>query len=346
MSKLSSLKVACLGAGYFSQFHLDSWHRINSVELVGVCDQDIEKARNTGIAAFDRLEHMLAETTPDVLDIIVPPTEHATAIRGAIAFGVAQIICQKPFCLNLHEAAAILEEANVAGSAIVVHENFRFQPWYRTIKASMIAGDIGEVLQTTFRLRPGDGQGPNAYLDRQAYFQKMPRFLVHETAVHFIDTFRFLLGDPSSVYADLRQVNPVISGEDAGYILFEYANGTRGMFDGNRHLDHASDNTRRTMGEALIEGNLGTLNLLGDGSVHHRRFGTTSSEEILPPDTRPGFGGDCVHALQTHVVSHLTTGTEIENRAQDYLRVLEIEEAVYASSEQGRKIMLGGSDTR
>ena len=49
--------------------------------------------------------------------------------------------------------------------------------------------------RVAFRLRPGDGQGPRAYLDRQPYFQTMPRLLVVETAIHWIDTFRFLMGE-------------------------------------------------------------------------------------------------------------------------------------------------------
>ncbi|MEZ5740638.1 MAG: hypothetical protein R3E68_15060 [Burkholderiaceae bacterium] len=44
-------------------------------------------------------------------------------------------------------------------------------------------------------MRLGDGQGPEAHLSRQPYFQQMPRFLVHETAIHFIDSFRFPLGE-------------------------------------------------------------------------------------------------------------------------------------------------------
>jgi len=44
------------------------------------------------------------------------------------------------------------------------------------------AGRIGMPLHVTFRLRPGDGQGPQAYLARQPYFQNMPRFLIHEPA--------------------------------------------------------------------------------------------------------------------------------------------------------------------
>lgn len=230
--------------------------------------------------------------------------------------------------------------AQQAGAQLVVHENFRFQPWYRAIKRVMDQGTLGTLHQATFRLRPGDGQGPQAYLDRQPYFQQMPRFLVHETAVHWIDTFRYLLGNPVSVYADLRRMNPAIAGEDAGYLLFEHPGGVCALFDGNRHLDHAADNKRRTMGEALFEGTNGSLSLLGDGSLWLRPFDAQDAQQVLAPDTHEGFGGDCVHALQSHVVHSINAGGVLENTATDYLRVIEIEDAVYRSASEGRRIGL------
>ena len=340
MSGARRLKVACAGAGYFSQFHYRSWARLDRVALVGSCNRDIAKARATGLPAYSDLGRMLAEQAPDLLDIILPPEAHAAAIRTALQAGVRWIICQKPFCRDLAEAETITAEAEAAGTTIIVHENFRFQPWYRAIKAALERGDVGDLLQATFRLRPGDGQGPEAYLARQPYFQTMPRLLVHETAVHWVDTFRYLLGDPLSVYADLRRINPVIAGEDAGHILFEHPGGVRALFDGNRLLDHASDNLRRTMGEALFEGTGGTLSLTGDGAVRLRRFGGSEVTELLPPDTGTGFGGDCAHALQAHVVAGILEGTALENRAPDYLTVVRIEVAIYASAEGGYKQIL------
>lgn len=340
-SEQPRLRVAGLGAGYFSRFHYDGWRRIDSVELVGACDHDTDKARATGAPAYGDLAAMLRSTRPDLLDVIVPPVAQAQAIRTALAAGVRALICQKPFCTSPEEALAITQEADAAGARLVIHENFRFQPWYRLLKARLDAGAIGTVQQITFRLRPGDGQGPDAYLDRQPYFQQMPRFLVHETAVHWIDTFRFLLGAPTAVYADLRQVNPVIAGEDAGYILFDHPAGARALFDGNRLLDHAASNTRCTMGEALVEGTTGTLALTGDGALHLRRFGALESETILPPDSSGTFGGDCVCALQRHVVDCLRTGQTPENTARDYLQVIAIEEAVYNSAAEGRKLEIG-----
>ncbi|MBT8475808.1 MAG: Gfo/Idh/MocA family oxidoreductase [Alphaproteobacteria bacterium] len=337
------LRVACVGAGYFSRFHYESWARIDRVDLVGSCNRDIAKARATGLPAYDDVAAMIAETQPDLVDIILPPVAHAGTIRTALAAGVRWMICQKPFCTDLAEARAVTDEAEAMGATIVVHENFRFQPWYRAIKSALEAGRIGDVQQLTFRLRPGDGQGPRAYLDRQPYFQDMERFLIHETGVHWVDTFRYLLGDPLSVYADLRRVNPVIAGEDAGYVLFEHPGGVRALFDGNRSLDHAADNLRRTMGEALVEGLEGTLRLLGDGSVRLRKFGATEETELSPPNTWDGFGGDCVHALQSHVVAGVLDDAPLENRARDYLRVIEIEEAIYASAERGAKIGLAAT---
>ena len=332
-----NLRVACVGAGYFAQLHYQSWARMERAQVVGACDLNLEKAQATGVPAFTDTSEMLEAVRPDILDIILPPTGHASTIRTGLQHGVKHLICQKPFCQSLEEARTITDEVETAGATLVVHENFRFQPWYRTIKTALESHLLGDVLQMTFRLRPGDGQGPEAYLDRQPYFQTMPRFLVHETGVHWVDTFRYLFGDPLAVYADLRQVNPAIAGEDAGYLLFDHPGGVRALLDGNRNLDHVATNPRRTMGEGLVEGTEGTLTLQGDGSVWHRSFGAQAATNLLPADTWDGFGGDCVHHLQQHVVSGILDGGLFENTARAYLKVIEIELALYASAESGTK---------
>ena len=59
--------------------------------------------------------------------------------------------------------------------------------------------------------------------------------------IHWIDTFRFLMGEVAAVTARLRRINPAIAGEDAGIIVFEFAGGATGLFDGNRLNDHVAD---------------------------------------------------------------------------------------------------------
>jgi predicted dehydrogenase len=335
-----TLRVACLGAGYFAQFHHEAWHRNPGVEFVGVCDLDIDKANASGAAGYTDLQAMLTNGQPDILDIATPPQTHASAIRTALEAGVKAIICQKPFCISLEEAEEITALAEASGTPLIIHENFRFQPWYREIKKRIDAGDIGEVQQVTFRLRTGDGQGPEAYLDRQPYFQQMPRLLIHETGVHFIDTFAYLLGEPLAVYSDMRRMNPVIKGEDAAMLVMDFDGNKRALFDGNRLLDHAAENCRTTLGEALIEGTGGTMSLAGDGSVRRRRFGAMDEDIIWPAQDYPSFGGDCVYHLQNHVVAALSGRGSLENTARDYLKVRTVEYAAYRSAETGAKIIL------
>jgi D-apiose dehydrogenase len=336
---MAKLRVATIGAGYFSQFHHDAWSRIEDVALVAVCDRDRAKAaafaeRWSIPATYDDPATMLDQERPDLVDIATPPATHLALIRETAHRGLATI-CQKAFCRSLAEAEAAVAVAERAGILLVVHENFRFQPWHQEIRAQIEAGAIGDPYQATFRLRPGDGQGPRAYLDRQPYFQQMERFLIHETGIHFIDTFRFLFGEIDAVLARLRRLNPAISGEDAGIVLFEFASGMRALLDGNRLADHIAEDRRLTMGEMLIEGSKGAIRLDGCGRLFHRAFGENQEREIDYTWENAGFAGDSVLRFQRHVVDHLHGRGPLQTAARSYLTNLRIEDAIYRSSASG-----------
>ncbi len=334
---MNRLKVTVVGAGYFAQLHHEAWMRMDRVELVGICDVNVEAAeaaaRTHGVAAYSDVADMLANTRPDLVDIVTPPPSHLELVRTCMAQKIP-VICQKPFCLTPEDAREAVSLSQRAGCFIAVHENFRFQPWYRKTKQVLDDNALGQVYQVTYRLRPGDGQGPDAYLARQPYFQKMPKLLIHETGVHWIDTFRYLFGNPTAVFADLRRLNPVIAGEDAGIVIFDLPDGVRGVLDGNRLADHAADNTRRTMGEMLVEGAEATLRLSGQGELWLRKHGSMEETQVPCEFVDTVFGGDCVFNLCAHVAGHMLDGAELENEASDYLVVQGVERAAYLSSEK------------
>lgn len=339
----TSLLVAVVGAGYFSQFHLDAWQRLE-VSLVAICDKESAKGKAAAEefaipAVYQDLEQMLESEQPDLLDIVTTPATHLGLIRAAATRGI-HAVCQKPFTLGLAEAEQAVATAADAGTFLAVHENFRFQPWYGQIKQVLDEGILGEPYQISFRLRPGDGQGPHAYLARQPYFQGMERFLVHETAIHLVDVYRFLFGEVRTVWAQLTRLNPVIAGEDAGIIVFEFENARRGIFDGNRLVDHPARNRRLTMGDLLLEGSAGVLRLDGDGRIFLRAFENNLEEERQYQWEDRGFGGDSVYNLQKSIVQHLSSGSPLDNTAQDYLTNLRVEEAIYKSSASGARVSL------
>jgi predicted dehydrogenase len=131
---------------------------------------------------------MIDREQPDFVDVITPPETHEEMCAYAAARGV-HIICQKPLAPSLDGARRIVATARAAGVRFMVHENWRWQPWYREIKRIQSAGTAGPFTHIHFLMRMGDGWRDNAYLDRQPFFRGYPRLLVYETGVHFIDTF-------------------------------------------------------------------------------------------------------------------------------------------------------------
>ena len=337
---MKRLRVCGVGAGYFSQFHLRGWRGIPEAELVGWCDPDAAKleAFRPANAYADAIE-MLEREKPALLDIVTPPDTHLELVRAAAERGIP-VICQKALAPTLAEAAEIVEVAERAGITLAVHENFRWQPWYREAKRLIDAGRLGALHSVAFRMRPGDGQGPHAYLDRQPYFQQMPRFLVYETAIHWVDTYRYLMGEVETVYVALRRINPAIAGEDAGTIVFGFEGGATGLYDGNRLNDHVAENLRRTMGEMWLEGSAGVLRLDGDARLWWKPHLQPETEHPYDPGPTDTFGGDACGNLQRHVVRHLLDGAPLENPGRSYLSNLRVQEAIYRSNDEGRRIAL------
>ena len=333
---MNTLQGVAVGAGYFSQFHFDAWARIDDVVLTAVCDANPAAAATAavryGIAHhYSDFAQMIDSERPDFVDIITRPDSHLALVREAVRRGIP-IICQKALAPTFEEAQEIAGLAEAAGVPLMVHDNFRFQPWYREIRRQIDQGTIGDRLHSIlFRCRTGDGWQADAYLARQPYFRDMPRLLIYETGVHFVDVFRYLAGEIEGVYANLRRWNPDIAGEDAATVLFEFASGAIGLWDGNRYNESTSTDARLTFGEALVEGSGGTIRLDESGRLTLQPLGARETE-IDYLFERRGFAGDCVWHAQRHFIDCLRDGRAFETGAGEYVKSLAVVEAIYQSA--------------
>jgi predicted dehydrogenase len=329
------MRGVTIGAGYFSRFQHEAWSRIPEVEIVAVCDLAEEKARamqeQFRIAnRYTSWTEMLDREKPDFVDIITPPVTHEEICAYASRRGI-HVICQKPLAPTMEEATRIVETAHAAGVRLMVHENFRWQPWYRKIKELQIAGTIGEFTHIHMLSRFGDGWGERAYLDRQPFFRDYPRLLIYETGVHFIDTFRFLLGEVKEVYAHLRRLNPVIRGEDAGQLFLCFESGATAIWDANRYNETEAPNPRYTFGEIRVDATGGHLTMDSEANIRVKKLGEPAWNSDYVRENR-NFSGDCVYALQRHFVDCMLSGREFESSGRDYLNTLDVVFAAYQSS--------------
>ncbi len=337
----AELKAVAIGAGYFSDFHYEAWTRIPEVALTAVHNRTESKAREKMAAygierCYADWREMIDRERPDFVDIVTPPETHAEICAYAAERGV-HIVCQKPLAPTFAQSWRIVEATR--GVRFMVHENFRWQPWHRRIKEIQRQGSIGDFTHVYFRMRTGDGWGPDAYLSRQPFFRSYPRLLIYETGVHFIDTFRYLLGEAREVYAHLRRLNPVIRGEDAGQVFFKFENGATAILDANRYNEVESGNPRYTFGRMRVDAAGGHLELDTEAKLRLKPLGRAAADVAYSRENR-GFAGDCVYALQRHFTDCLLSGEPFESTGEDYLKTLAVVEAVYESAGKGEVVRL------
>lgn len=335
------LKGALIGAGYFARFHYEAWTRIAEVKILACCDLSEDKARAlmSQFAVpryYGDWREMIERERPDFVDVITPPGTHEEIVAFAAQRGI-HVVCQKPLAPTLEAAKRIVESAR--GVRLMVHENFRWQPWYREIKRIEQAGTIGDFTHIHMLTRLGDGWGDDAYLERQPFFRSYPRLLIYETGVHFIDTFRFLLGDVVEVYAHLQRLNSVIQGEDTGQLFLRFSSGATALWDANRYNEPDCPDPRFTFGELRVDAMDGHLSMNSEGTLRIKRLGL-APEEVDYEHERKNFAADCVYRLQRHFIDCLISGEAFESAPEDYLYNMLVVEAAYESARSGTIIGL------
>jgi len=324
------LRGGIAGCGYFGQIQLEAWGRIPGVEIVAACDRDVQRARASAPAAYADAGEMLRREKLDFLDVATRPDSHLPLVRLAARYKVP-LICQKPMAPEWEAAVAMVEAAEAAETPFMIHENWRWQPWYRETRRRIDAGDIGEPVSYSFQIRQADGLGGHPY-PKQPYFAQMPRLLIYETMVHQIDTARFLFGDVASVTARSRRVNPIIAGEDQAIIVLTHTDGLLGLVDANRFAFPSPKGP--AMGVTRIDGVEGTITIPATGEI------VLNETKVWNPPPEEFYKGDSVRATQEHFIQCLRSGNEFESSGREYLKTFAVVEAAYRSAAGGEAVRI------
>lgn len=324
------VRGAMVGCGFFAERHIEAWRRMPEVEIVAAADPSLERAKEFAARAYPSAEEMLDHERPDFVDIVTRVETHLALVRLALEKRIP-VICQKPIAPDWESAVEIVTAAESAGVPLMIHENWRWQPWYRAAHEMISGGDIGTPIGYGFRTRTRDGTGPEPY-PRQSYFRHLQRLLIDEALVHYIDTARFLFGDIVSVYAQASRRNPHVTAEDQAILVLSHGGTVHGWIDGHRFLDPHPDGP--AMGDAFFEGETGTISIQNTGDVYRNR-------ELAWKNTiTAGYRGDSVRATQAHFISSLKRGAPFESGGRQYLGTFAAVEAAYRSAAGRRCVAL------
>jgi D-apiose dehydrogenase len=318
------MRGVMIGAGFFADFQAEAWKRMVGVDLLAVADatpgQAAAFAAKHGIPrSYDSAEEMLNIERAEFADIVTRPDTHLPLTKLAAAHGL-HVMCQKPMAPTMADSIAMCEVCEAAGVRLMIHENWRWQPWYREALRLIQSGAIGPLRHLSFDWRTGDGNGAEPYA-AQPYFREMPRLIVYESLVHILDTFRCLAGELSITTCETRRVNPIIAGDDWAEIQVQFANGATGFIHGDRHTGPVPSPV--AMGSMIIEGESGTLRTSPEGDIYF------NDQRLDFTPTSLGYKGDSVLATQQHFIECLRNGQPAESEGRAYLTTAKLVEDAY-----------------
>ncbi len=331
-----TLNGGLIGCGYIANQQMAAWAQVRGGAITAVCDIDEAKARDMaerfGVEAVHTdYRRMLDAVQPDFVDIATRPMLHLEMVREAAARGI-HVLCQKPVAESMPELEQMIDACDEAGVRFMVNENFRHRPWFRKMKELIGAGALGRVFYALIfdhhRMTL-----PEPRFGGQPYFAQMPRLMVYEMGIHYLDTARYLFGEASQIYARLARVSTDIAGEDLATAMVSF-----GDMEFLMDLSWCSVQppTACVTGcRARIEGERATAELGYDGLLSLHTDSGCQAWRFSSDGAMQSFV-----ATQQHFIDCLETGSESETSGRETVKTMELVFAAYASAARREPVKL------
>jgi len=322
------LKVAFAGAGMISWYHLVGWRNLGErVRLVAICDPDPERAAKRAMEfsiakVYRDAATMFTAESIDALDVASPRETHAAWVEAAAERGI-DVLCQKPLTPTLAEAEALVHRVE-GKTRLMVHENWRFRPWYRELKRWIANGELGEIILARLAMISSgllpDATGRRPSLERQPFMARESRLMIAEVLIHHLDVMRFLCGSLRVVAARAAHTLPDMRGETVAAIFLETAAGASVEVVGTMA---APGYPVRPPDRLEIIGSKASA-VFADSELHLLGPRPLSQQYDNDRGYQASFDG-----VMAHFVDCLESGTPFETNPADNLETLRLVEHAY-----------------
>ena len=106
---MNKLPVGVVGVGHLGKIHASLYRQIESADLVGVYDSDLEKAKSVAaglnVTAFENYRDLLEKTS--AVNIVTPTSTHFEMARQALDHD-CHLFIEKPIMATEKEAMEII----------------------------------------------------------------------------------------------------------------------------------------------------------------------------------------------------------------------------------------------
>ncbi|MES2123273.1 MAG: Gfo/Idh/MocA family oxidoreductase [Gemmatimonadota bacterium] len=144
------LRLGIVGAGAITQVgHLPGLKRVKEIDVVGICDNDLPKARaladRFGIPdAYGDIEELVEYDALDAVLICTPNHLHESQIHAAVASGL-HVFVERPLALTSAGAQRLAKVAAKHDRVVMVGANHRYRPDVQQIRSFVQSGELGDL---------------------------------------------------------------------------------------------------------------------------------------------------------------------------------------------------------
>ena len=329
----SRLGVGLVGAGEIARAgHLPAY-RANrpTVRLLGIFDVDSSRrdslAAKAGVPAVDTVDRLLENPAVDLVDIAVPPGAQPDIVLAALEAG-KHVLAQKPLAVDLRTATELVAAAEACGRVLAVNQQMRWSP---AVLEFQRFADGRSVESASFDLvwpiERGEG------LPR--WLADAPRFVGLFNTIHFLDTSRWLFGEPRQVQAWLGPPDiPGITGESALYAKLRFDGVSVVIRDSRRTEGSHTASMRAVAQDGLFFAHLGIWDAYPEPSPDHLVEAVSGSEPTISSSHTSWVPDAFTRALH-HVAEAILSGSTPVISGRDNLMTLRLVDACYQSAEVG-----------
>jgi predicted dehydrogenase len=261
---LDTIKIALIGAGSIGSHHARIFSEIDGIDLVGIVDTDLEKAKDIAYqyscAAYRDYAEVLGQI--DCASIAVPTTLHYQIALDCLGNG-KDVFIEKPVTSTLREAEHLISEAEKRGLIIQVGHLERFNAG-----VSLVSNMIQEPrFIESSRLSPFPGRGTDVDVTL-------------DLMIHDIDIILSLVkSDISEVRATGSKV--LTNNLDIAYAWLEFQNGCIAEVVASRIADDKVRQLKVFQHNAYMK-----LNYMTQEVVCHRSVKNNITREVNKPEEK------------------------------------------------------------
>jgi predicted dehydrogenase len=224
-----TVRVACLGMGWWSDVLADAIERSGRMSIAACYSRTAEKklafSQKYKCKAADSYEEILRDKSIEAIINTTPNATHLETTRAAAAAG-KHVFLDKPIANTIADARALTKACRDAGVVLALGYQRRRESHFRFVKQEIEAGRFGKLVNAEANISR-DRLGKIDLSSWRYQAQGMPGGVMLQIGIHYTDVLEYLMGPVKAVSG--RFVQLVLPGDnpDVASLILEHESGAQ-----------------------------------------------------------------------------------------------------------------------